>query len=365
MKRYFLYQLKKNLLPLACLTLFCILVYVLPVAVQDFSYWNRNGDAGIYYVELCYSNISVALAIISVVIPISLFSYKMNRRSIDLHYALPVNRNKILAVNFFVGLILMYVSYSVAYWLGFIVVAVKVERLHLIYYLYLYLASIIPAFIPYAVTAFVFTRANTIVDGIISVALAFCLPAVLLATVESLIGSFDWYPSGVSYDYFFAFSPLTVETNCIGRAIVKGEVIKWFESGDYVGSVQQDVSALAGGVLWTILSALATAGLIVGEKNCKAENCGQISESIFCYKLQIPIYTVCAVAACMYGLMTDVIIVSVCAIAFGAFLLSVIYKRRIKLGWRYTLVLLACIVGGLLIGLIANLIYQATVPIIL
>lgn len=362
MKNYFKHLLKKNLLPLACLTLFCLVLYVIPISTTSYSYWNDYypTDSYPYYYEpsLYYSTITVALALLSVFVPIYIFSYKMNRRSVDMYYSLPVSKTKILAVHFLVGLILMYGSYSIAYLLGFILIAAKVRRLYLIYYLCLYLASIVPAFITYAVTAFIYTRANTVIDGIISVAGALCFMAMVVSTLYCLFDYFPWYISGITGSWFFTFTPLVQVASVFGKAIKFGSVQLWFTTNNAY-QLGGEISALVGGILWMLIAASATAGLFLAEKNSKAENCGQISDSIFCYRVQIPAYLA------MFTLVAweaSSNIVLLCAIAFGAFVLSIIYKRSIKIGWKFLIVLGACIIGGVGVCVITDAIYAACYP---
>ena len=358
MKKYFLYLLKKNLLPLLCLTLFCIVLYVVPVSVQDYSRWNLYGSSHYYYNSpaLYYGNISAALGLLSVFVPIYLFSYKMNRRSVDMYYSLPLNKTKILITNLLVGLFLLYVPYTFAYLWGFVTVAARVKRLYLIYYLYLYLASLVPALIMYTVTAFIYTRANTIIDGILSVVGALFLLAMVWTAVESMYYDYDWYPSGISFEHFFPFSPLISVTDVFGRAVIDGKVAKWFVYSNKSG-LRKETGELINAVLWTLLATAAAVGLILTEKNCKAENCRQISNSIFCFKVQIPVYTALLTAAAWS---TTENIPLLCAIAFGAFVVSVIYKRTIKIGWKFAVVLAACFLGGILFSIVSNALIYAS-----
>ena len=343
MRKYFLYQLKKNLLPLACLTLFCVVMYVLPIASTSYDWWNNLGTTSAYHRDpnLYYSSITVALAIMSIFIPIAMFAYKMNKRSVDMHYSLPIAKTKILAVNFLVGLILMYASYTIAYILGFILIAIKVRRLYLIYYLYLYLASLIPAFITYAVTSFIFTRANTIIDGIISVAGSSCILALAAAAIfEFLPREIVLWADGI---YFFPFEPLSQAATILGKAIIDGRCNKWLLT--YAGSFgyNADICRLVSSILWLLLAIAATVGLFISEKNCKAENCNQITESPFCYKVQIPAYMV------MFTFFVGDEFLALCAIAFAIFVFSIIYKRSIKIGRGFCLVLIASMLVGILL----------------
>lgn len=345
MRKYFVYQLKKNLLPLACLTLFCIIMYVLPIASTSYDWWNTIDGSTIVphayygYPNLHYVNIIIALGMMSVFIPIVMFAYKMNKRSVDMHYSLPISKTKILEVNFLIGLILMYTSYSIAYLLGFILIAVKVQKLYLIYYLYIYLASLIPAFITYAVTSFIFTRANTIIDGIISVAGALFVLA-LAAAVISEIAFYNVY--GVQGYCFLPFIPLSETANAFGDAIVSNKIDKWLiPSTNSVGN--RDICMLVSCILWLLLSIAATVMLFVTEKNSKAENCNQITESPFCYKVQIPAYLV------MLTFFAGDEFLALCAIVFAVFVWSIIYKRSIKIGWKFGVALITSMLAGILL----------------
>lgn len=345
--------MKKNLLPLACFSLFCVVMYVLPITTENYSPWNK-GDA--YFPELHIGWIVSALGILSVVIPIYLFMYKMNRRSVDLYYALPLNRTKILVAHFLVGLILLYGAYTFSFFWGFLIVALKVRRLHLIWYLYLYLATLIPAFVAYSVTAFIFTRANTVIDGIICVAGAMCVFAVTLSALDTIMDRVpDYYDSLGSF--FFPFSSLSQLTSVMENAIIEGKAEIWFTSGfDWKWKFWEDFAFLAGGILWTLLGIGATVGLVKLEKNSKAENCGQRSESIFCFKTQIPIYTV------LLSIIALEDIAALCALLFGIFVLCIVYKRTIKIGWKFAIIVIGCILGGILLRVIPSLILENIYP---
>lgn len=359
MRNYFRYYMKKNLLPLACLTLFCVIIYVIPIATQNFSYWNdldiSQGLEYYRYPELYLGNLTAALCILSVLVPIAMFSYKMNRRSADMYYSLPLNKTKLLAVHFSVGLLMMYIAYTAAFLWGFAIVALNVNRLRLIGYLYFYLASLIPAFVAYSVTAFIFTRANTVLDGIVCIAGALCVFAAAIQVAYDIFSPFPWFSGELDSSYFFPFSPLSVLTGFFEDVILGREVRLWF-TGANSYFIQDDASGLAGGILWLLLGIGAAVGLFLTERNGKAENCGQRSESIFCYKLLIPVY------ALFLSVIAVEEITFLCAVAFGAFVLSVIYKRSIKIGWKFALVLAACVIAGVLLKVISATICDSLYP---
>lgn len=358
MKKYFVHLLKKNLLPLACLTLFCLIVYVVPISVQSYSYWNNLSPFDKYYQysspNLYYGNIATVLGLLSVFIPIYMFSYKMNRRSVDMHYSLPVSKAKILVANFVIGLILLYASYTIAYVWGFVTIAAKVQRLYLINYLYIYLASLVPAFILYSVTAFIYTRANTAIDGIISVIGAMFLFGLAFLTFEEMFFHYPWYIERLDSLTVFPFAPLVQVNNAFGDAICYGKVELWFTPRVNTA----DVCALICDILWLLVGAGATVGLVLSERNSKAENCGQISTSVFCYKTQIPAYTATLILLLLTW--SGEAWVVLLAISFGAFVMSIVYKRSIKIGWKFAVVLGACIVGAVILYIINDAILITT-----
>ena len=371
MKKYFTYLLKKNLIPLACFTLLFLLAYVVPIATNSYSYWNTNQDYEYYHATYIYDgNLLAVLGLLSVFIPIYLLSYKMNKRSVDMHYSLPLSKTKILVANYLTGLVLLYASYTVTYLIGFVAIALKVRRLHLIYYLYLYLASIIPAFILYTFTAFIFTRANTVIDGIISVVGAMCVLALAVAAFNEVIYTSSWYTRGIKGYDFFAFAPLIHVGNFFDNAIKYGSGDIWFNTYTiypddpvysnhlYQRELAASVCQLVGDVLWFMIAIAATVGLFSSEKNSKAENCGQVSESAFCYKTQLPIYA--ALFTIMFLAISGDVWVTLLALVFGIYVLSIIYKRTVKIGWKHAVVLGSCIVGAMILYVIIDAICDAT-----
>ncbi len=347
-------MIKKNLLPLACFTLFCVILYVVPIISENYDYWNNLHDFSSHISPKLYCEyIAVALGIMSVMIPIYIFSYKMDRRSVDMYFSLPITRRKIAIVNFFVGLLLMYAAYTIAYILGFITVAFKVKGLELVYYLYIYLALLIPAFILYSVTAFIFTRANTVTDGIISVIGISLLPALILLTCSETISLLSAENLWIDWSTFIPFYPFVDVVSRLSCAISSGKIDYWFSDPMISPTLKHqyttDVCSLVGGIFWLAIAVAMTVGLFVSEKNHKAENCGQISESLFCYKLQIPIYTVVFILDSFISGVQQFVI---CLILFAAFVMSMIYKRSIKIGKKYAITLGACVLGAVIFGLV-------------
>lgn len=362
MKNYFRYQFKKFLLPLTVLFLFAIIMYVIPLAAENYKYWNFQFDQEFTsemhkptYIDLYTDEILTALAIMCVVMPIYAFSYKMNKRSVDTYYSVPLTKTKLAAVHFIVGFVTVIAAFSAAYLLGFIVIVAKVKGLRLIFYLWIYLASLIPAFCIYTITAFFYTRANTVVDGIIFVLFGYCLFGIIVLAADHIsnsAGSIEWG----DWSYYFAPSPLAVVSNGLQKCIYDAnEVYSWsYISRDKVVAINE----LAGCLTVTVMAIACTLGLFFTEKHSNAENCGQISESIFGYKSMIPIYTVSIFISLSFS--PEVVqssVIAWCAIAFCAFIMTVIYKRTLKIGKKALLLLSLSIAVGLIAGITIVSIY--------
>lgn len=365
MKKYFLYQLKKNILPTALLAAFAIIMYVLPLAVEDFSFW--NAQTNYVLINLYTEYLLIALGLMCAFVPVYILSYKMKKRSADMFYSLPLSKTKILAVHFTVGFLAVIAAYSAAYWLGFILVVTRVKRLQYIYYLWLYLASIIPAFIIYALSAFSFTRANTISDGIIFLILTHCALFMVASCLQLLLSEINFsYNHYVNPGAFMVSGPLSRVGDVFSYRISYPDYngySGWNFGASWSSSTVETYNMINDAVafgLVALAAAGATVAMFLTEKNCKAENCGQVSESILGYRSLIPLYTV--TAAAMYTLMADsydikVNIVGWVIVAALAYVLTVIYKRTLKIG-KNALILLAASVGT---GLILSLTLFATV----
>lgn len=356
MKRYFSYLLKKNLIVIAALIIFGMLIYVLPIVMDDYSFWNLHHPAdatehGNFYryftgPQLYYGNISIFLGFASIIVPMFVFSYKMNKRSVDMHYSLPMSKKNVLIAHFLAGLVLVYLPYTILYVLGFAAVATKVQWIYPEYYIPLYFTSLIPAFIIYAFSSFIYTRANTALDGVICVFGAIVLFNMMLLLLSSI------FRYGVKYTMiatFTPFDPLKRVTSAFGKAIVSNRVDGWFTAGY---SIASDVVDIISEVCWALIAIACTIGLITSEKNSKAENCGQISESIFCYKLQIPLFVCFLIATSTrtfgFDLFLFILVISALIVE------SIIYKRTVKVGWRFVFSIAISCVVGLLLGILVN-----------
>lgn len=368
MKKYFLYELKKSIIPFLIIAFAGIIMYAVPLAMENgkFSYYD------LYYIGYLMFVLGAACAIM----PIWMFSYKMEKRSTDLYYSLPMTKTKQLAVRYIVGFITIIAAYTAAYLLGFLITAIKYgNEPKLIYYLPLYFANIVPAYIIYSMASFAFTRANSVADGIIFIIFA----ALVVFMVVLLLSTFTKYGVEINREYYDDEGNTYTSTYTVTRNYLYYGKFFPFTMLDEITSVFQgliyghdlhtstpfsdmsDPEAINLAVSFAIYPAISigcTVGLFMTEHNCKAENCNQVSDSIFGYKTMLPLFllTVCALFGKEWLFEPETLMLLFIVIA-AAYALAALYKKSIKIGWKYAVVLLCAIVIGLICSVITDGIY--------
>lgn len=339
MKKYFLYRFKKSLPALALVATLAVVAYVIPIALKDFSHWNLHNGKN-FYVELYIGNILTVLGLSSAFAPFYFLYYKLNKRGADMYYSLPISRRKLFFVQYSVGFICVVIAYSAGYLLGFLTAIAKARGLNYIYYLWIYLASLAPAYILYSIVSFAVARANTLWDAVIFAA-AYCFaPTVLLC----FLSGFLKYVQPIK---FWLGAPLVCVEYLTDGILRFGSDMWNFSAEANVYKIYASVYELCGCITAAALSAAATVAMFVCEKNFKAENCGQISNTLLGYKILIPLYLIG-----LSALTGDLWVI--CVLAFAAFAATVIWKRTIKIGCKQAVLFAVYVTAALIVSVISK-----------
>lgn len=336
MKKYFLYELKKSAFPIGGITIILTLLYLAPLLAFDIFVNGRSGTG------LKLWEISALGGFWAAILPLWLFGYKMKKRSLDLFYALPLGHGKILSVKFLVGLVALFIPYTVAYWLGAFVVIAKVSlNISAIYYLPHFFASLLPIYAIYSLATFAFTRANRWIDGVFFVLFwAF----VLSTAIAFLSFIFSRLPTKLFEPYYYLpFAPLDYVTTLFQRLIIGNT------ASDGLTAVQLG-NMIAGFTLTALMASGATAFTLLNEKKAKAENAEQISDSPFGYKVMIPLYTVYLIAVTI-NLLLDILLLFI-LVLLGAYMLTALYRRTMKIGWIQAAILAGSVIAGAILSLL-------------
>lgn len=325
MKRYFIYELKKSLYATAALAV-CACAIFLPTLITDLSEAVQEH----IYIGSKHLNVPLLLTlggIMALIVPMWKLSYRFKKRSVDMYFALPLTHTQILIVKLLTGLVSLFAAYTLTFALGAISTALMVsDQIRGGYFILMYLSTVIPLIIIYSLTAFLFSRANRFIDGFAFVFMGgFALFAVILA-----IRAF--FPDIVPFLYT-PYAPLDVVGSYFQDKIIKNT--------DYVGRGVAFKANMGVGLALTTLLAIGSATyLILGEKYVKAENCEQISSSVFGYKTLLPLWTM------VLSYLSSQTLLLVTIVAASAYAVAVLYKRSVKIGWKEAVIIAAaCILG--------------------
>lgn len=337
MKKMFLYYFRRRL---PAMLILMIAMAVMTIIIQSQSSYINYEQSGDYRIETAgqtnpFIYLSILLSVIVTIIPILEFSFKMKRRSVDLYYSLPIKRIKLYICKYFVGLAEFLILYIPQWLISFIWLATlpSVSNIYdMSYSIYFMLASIGYGILIYTFLTFFYSMGNTLVDGIIFMALASCFLPTLMNVMYSLILGANYSDRTFYMRWFFIYSPLFD---------ISGKMHSNMIGGNY-----GDINIL-GIILNIALAILASIAFffIHSEKN-NAELVGDESDTIFGYKLFIPLYMVTS-----FKLISSSISALWVVIGLAGYLFYCIYRKSFRIKRNDIITLGVSIIIGLLIAI--------------
>ena len=322
MMKYLWHEIKKNLSAILIITGICTLIYTITVSTmtmsQTYTYDNWQGQTvtttTIY--DPGFSLIATALGLLCFFAPVFVFSFKMDKRAVDCYYALPLKKEKLYLARVLLGLVLIIVPFTVAYWIGFLALALREGNpYNMGYYVPAYFGMLLFAVLLFGFNAFFFTRGNKVQDGI---GFMLCYAGVLAYVAFWVCGFF-----GVKF---------TDELSSFVLTLASPAGMIWFDVN--MGSLITGNTSFSG-VTWSpwmfitpiLMGAAGYFGLFFGVRFEKAENAEQVSDSWFGYKTLIPLIT--ALGLGIIGEELGILVFAL--IAVGNIIATVMYKRSFKL----------------------------------
>lgn len=337
------YEMKRNLLPAVVFTAIACLIVGIVYMTSDLFYTSTapGGNGGIAYfpIDSMISAPTIVLAVLCIAVPVMQFSYRMKGRDIDLWYSLPVTREKLTFARTLGGLMLIFVPYTLSYWLGFAVLLVRENHFVLHGYPLYYLSSLPLGALLFGVYSFLYTRANTVGDGLVCMAgwtFALMLPFAFLGV---------WFPR---LDLPRSFS--VWQLSPFG-------LLSW--AADYFNElICADALPSLLPLAWTIpLAALegagAYAGLFLTARGHKAENGGQLSSSLWCYRVLVPLYMfTLASSLSVDALGAQLALIAGAFLLVGGFICFIVYRRSFRLKTSDILTLAVAFGAGVLVSVL-------------
>ena len=361
MKKALWCEVKRNLLPLvifAAITLIVGVSYTSTMELRVGAFASFRYDSGL----ACYA---VLLCVLCTVAPVLQFSYRMKQRSVDLWYSLPITRKQLVLVRTLAGLLLVFVPFTIAYWPGVAIVAMRCNELassvrgfhfQYIHYLSCFAQMLLLGTCLFGVNAFLFTRGNSMFDGIFFI-LGWAILVPLFVVVLNDDFAFDFYWQGASgrqtwvnsslfFTYFFTYSPVA----WTGAAFEKLITVGAFFDNEFHFMVTSILGVLEGAAAYLALFLLAATD--------KSENVGQISSSRMGYKVLLPALEAGVIALIIvsvgwgwfdWNTVFYLVLVALCALAF-----YFAYRRSFRLKLSDILSVILAFVAGLLFALLLS-----------
>lgn len=361
MKKALWCEVKRNLLPLVIFAAIALIVgvsYTSTMELRVGAFASFRYDSGL----ACYA---VLLCVLCTVVPVMQFSYRMKQRSVDLWYSLPITRKQLVLVRTLAGLLLVFVPFTIAYWPGVAIVAMRSNELatsvrgfhfQYIHYLSCFAQMLLLGTCLFGVNAFLFTRGNSMFDGIFFI-LGWAILVPLFVVVLNDDFAFDFYWQGASgrqtwvnsslfFTYFFTYSPVA----WTGAAFEKLITVGAFFDNEFHFMVTSILGVLEG--------VAAYLGLFLLADKDKSENVGQISSSRMGYKVLLPALEAGVIALIIvsvgwgwfdWNTAFYLVLVALCALAF-----YFAYRRSFRLKLSDILSVILAFVAGLLFVLLLS-----------
>lgn len=224
--------------------------------------------------------------ILSIIIPIVEFKFKMKKISIDQMYSMPIKREKLYLSNFLFGFIEILIPITVLF-IDLIITILLSNHMYELKYLFIYYICLIGlVFILYSTVSFFFTRGNTLFDGIMNIIFISLIFALFINSINSFYRSSfigDWE----RYRSFTIFSPIINVTNYYMDKTCEKSMLEI--NPNYLVDTF-DLNKIISLILIVFVGIVSFILFIILNKNDKAENSMDISNSWFSYKVFIPAY---------------------------------------------------------------------------
>ena len=217
------------------------------------------------------------LGIISFVLPIIEYSFKMVRIQAQQAYSFPIKRGNLFLARYLVGIIEIFISFTVSYFVSVIFVLNSNNLYNTDYFFIYYPIALAGGILLFTFFSFIFCRANNILDGIVSMILAFLAPFSLGLAISTILTNLQ-----VLFTSPLGYTPLSVLF-----------FAQDFCEAGLVNEVFMEPTAKVCLVsIWAFIELLLVYFNYFFNQRIKTEDITNPSRSIFCYTLFLPMVSV-------------------------------------------------------------------------
>lgn len=267
----------------------------------------------------------------TIVVPLE-FSFKMNKIKIDQLYSLPIKREKIFISKLIICIVETVIPLTLSFILSFLMVVFKKNIFDLKYFIPYYFLLVFYSVVLITTFAFIYTRANRNGDGIVNmIAYAF----LLLVIIEFTNEYFNLNKHLIESTDFLIYSPISIINDEFDKLLCN--IDSNFKTSEIISLI---LFPIIGGAFFYLFVKL--------NKEDKSEDCLEVSNSLFSYRLFLPIYGICLGSLVLELDSFSLYIFVIISLYIG----YVIKNRNFKLNnndfkWYISLVIISFILGVL------------------
>ena len=332
MMAYFLSILKKRIPIIIALTILFMIAAVVVNNTSSYVTVALENDSIIQVPKKgLFLDFAIEIIAVSIIVALIEFSFKMNRIQAQQAYTFPIKREKLFLSRYLVGLFEIIIPFTVSFFVSALLVY-NAETLYDSKYIFLYYPfALVALVLLYSTMSFIYCRANNILDGIVGILLSIGAPLILGASVQVILNR-----NGIQLLNSFYFCPLYlidlptkfVEARLIGEPFE----FSYIEAGFYI--------------FWVVVQAAVIGFMSFFNKREKIENLTNTSNSIFVYKVFLPLSIICLTIFLSFYIKIGAIFVGL-ALTIAGYML---YERGNAFGNRHysaPIVLIVSIVIGI------------------
>lgn len=346
--RFLCYRLKSGALR-------TVIIAVLAIIIDRISLEGSGRFRQPEYIDnnrCCIYMLATLLCIVASLVPVLELSGLKNRRNLDTLYFFPIRREKMALVYFVSSFVQIVVIYTAAFLVHFVYLATNTDWFALAYMFPYYFLSLLLALVICAVYMFIFTQANTVVDGLV-----FCVFWIFFLGIVSgtlLDVSAPWI-FGEEYRKDEAYKVLAklpvwgiLYTPMNNLTVLYQDLIEINAPNKWNNAVEQIMVHFRMFFVWGVLGLAAAFGYVASFVKKGAEQAGEISKSWFGYKILIPVcgYSFVFMASGPYGIDLIPLLLYAIMMTIG----YIIYRR----GFKFKLSDILLTVGGIVPVLLTN-----------
>lgn len=324
--RYLLYRIKNSLLRTLIFTVLSILIT--QTVLGDCIAWNKP--------EICNSGLymfATMLGIFASIIPFFELAGFKNRRNLDTLYFFPIKRESMALAHYVSGFVQVVFIYTVTYVSGFSFLALNTDYFALHHMIPYYFLSLLLGLVIYSIFMFLFSRANSVADGVLFCLLWIFLLSLVTSTLFDVIDVINnrdtvelnqssvWGVGNQLSTWGIVYAPINNLTVLYQDLIEINHPEEWNHQAHQIWEYAYMF------FVWGAIGIAAAVGYFFSFAKARAEKAGEISSSWFGYRILIPIYGYCLIYNMRSGGGANTLsLISVALMIIG----YVVYRRGFK-----------------------------------